>query len=534
MRTLRTAFLFVVVFTVVAAIVTATWLQVAPWYTCWAILEARPEATSAVMSAQQGYVTTEMLEVLATKYASLAGSEPVLQTALASPEVRGTTWFQNSPDDALERLTNELNCSPLPGSALIVVSMTGEHKTELPDIVNAVANAARERSSEISNRGKQDQIHQLRQERTSLADTRDRIRADKAKLMRDAQVPDLTNSVYDSELRRMAEAVLSAELEFSEADQSVQLINQLLAKGDVSSLPQVMQFVERDPVVCGLLMRRAEMLAQDAHTRQDKGLPEVVTPQQVLPEEPAEVAPPGKAGTSPLDANAISADEASRALEELQNALRGLVPAATQPSRGDSKASDSKPRQEAESDRPGRAPTKGPSGIIGPTTSPASKGSGLSDIKYALDAIDSEIAGRKAHLVAVFRKSMLVDAENRKATILGRLTEMRQKYRMIDLCVRDLRATLSAYAQLEEQDKTLTDQINRIDSRLVDLRILLQGGAPVEVMQLAGTPLEPSFPKWSVMVPAGAGTGLVLGLLVSLIMPLVRRRRTTAEPPASN
>jgi uncharacterized protein involved in exopolysaccharide biosynthesis len=308
--------------------------------------------------------------------------------------------------------------------------MTGSNRNELPDIVNAVASAAVERGSEIANRGKQDQIRQLRQERTSLADTRDRVRANKAKLLREAQTPDLTdpNGGLMTQLRGLAEAVSSAEIELSEVDVSIQLIRQRINEGSVSSLSQVVQFVERDPVVCGLLTRRAEIAA---------GLG---------PREPAATTQPG--GNDPLA------------------------------------------------------------------------------------ALDGQIAARKRDLAASFVNSVVEEAETRKAKTLGRLTELRQKYRLMDVMVRDMRATQSAYSQLEEQDKSLTGLIERIDTRLTDLRILLQGNQPLQVLQLAFTPLEPSFPKWPVMLGAGAGAGLVLGLLVSLALCLVPRRRPAAAPPA--
>ncbi len=90
---------------------------------------------------------------------------------------------------------------------------------------------------------------------------------------------------------------------------------------------------------------------------------------------------------------------------------------------------------------------------------------------------------------------------------------------------RSPRTTLAAQAQLQQQDQALTGLINRLDSRLTDLRIVLQGSRPLEVMQLAYTPLAPTFPKWAVTLPAGAAAGLVLGLLVSLAIALPGRAK---------
>ncbi len=145
-----------------------------------------------------------------------------------------------------------------------------------------------------------------------------------------------------------------------------------------------------------------------------------------------------------------------------------------------------------------------------------------------------EVQERTDQLIEAQVKSILANTEADEAIILDRLTKMREKYRFVDINVRGMRATYSAYAQLEAQDLILNDQIHRIDSRLVDLRILLQGSPPLQIMTSAFTPLKPSLPKWSVMLPVGAVTGLVLGLLFCLILFLNRRRRLTAEPQATS
>ncbi len=401
---------------------TMLWLMNAPLFTAFAVLEVRPEPTSP-LSAQQGSQSRDVLEILATKYASLAGSEPVLQTALATPEVRATTWLQKSPDDSLLRLQNMINISPITSSALIRIAATGTNKTELPDIVNAVANSARQRSSEIANRGKQDQIRQLRQERTSLADTRDRIRADKAKLVRDAQVPDVTGhtNVLSMELQQIAPQVSALEFELAQADQQLQLLRDQIRSGDIAKLPTVLQAMEMDPSIRSLSQALLNLNAGKASMERKWG--------------------PGN----------------PRSVEYI-----------------------------------GR-----------------------------IDSMQKELDSRRQALLQAQVNSIMANTEANKAIILGRLTEMRQKYRLIDVSVRDLRATLSAYSQLEEQDKTLTDQIERIDSRLVDLRILLEGSSPLEVMQLAYTPLQPSMPRWQIMVPLGVLLGLVVGLGLAFLLEFI-------------
>jgi len=401
---------------------TLLWLNYAPLYTADALLEVRPEINTA-MQPDRSYYPTTMLEVLATKYASLVGSESVLQTALASDRMRPTTWLQKSPDTALLRLQEMLNIAPISASALIRISATGTNKNELPDIVNAVAESARDQSREIANRGKQDQISQLRKERVSLADQRDRVRADMAKLQRDADVPDMlsTRSVLEIELHQLAPQVSALELELAQAEGQLELIRRQIQTGDIVNLPSVLQALDYDPSLRSLQMSLLSMKAQ---------LPTIEFKY-------------GKKHRLYLN-------------------------------------------------------------YVGQMESTA-----------------KEVQDRRSALIETQVKSLLANTEANKAIILERLTKMREQYRFVDVSVRGLRATYSAYAHLQEQDTILTDQIDRIDSRLVDLRILLQGSNPLEIMKPAYTPLQPSMPRWQIMIPLGVMLGLIVGLGLSFMLEFV-------------
>lgn len=392
MKTLWIAFLFAVVGALVARVATAQMQQEVPRYSCSAVLDVRPPFTSA-LDRERRLPSKDELDYLAARHVLLIKSGPILREVANSQQIRNTLWFKDKPDDAVERLAAGLAVSCEPGTGLITISMTGASRNELPDLVNAVAEALVKRSVEIANRQCQDRIRVAHLERTSLADTRDRVRADKAKLLREAQTPDLTdpNGVLILQLRRLAEAVSSAEMELSEVDASIQLIRHQIQAGEASSLPQVAKLVQRDPVVCGLLMKRAEIAA-------------------------------------------------------------GLGP-----------------RERSATTQPGE--------------------------KDALAGLDEQIAARKQDVLATFVKSMQTDAEYRKARMLSRLTELRQKYRLADVSARDQRATLIAFCELDSQDKTLTNQIARIDNRLVDLRILLLARAPLELMIMAVKPPETPAPK---------------------------------------
>lgn len=233
-----------------AVVGTILWLQYMPLYTATALLEVKvPGGTP--LHTEREVVPTDWLESLALKYVSLATGEPVLQAAIATDRVRNTRWFQKSPDDALDRLFRETVVTSRTGSGLIAVAMTGPDKDELAELVNAVAEQAQERSRENSNRGVRDQINQVRAARTSLDEQRDRYRAEKAKLLRDADVPDMIErtNVLTMKLHSLSPQVTDMERALSQADASVDLIKKQIDTGDVVNLPYVTQTMDNDNAV---------------------------------------------------------------------------------------------------------------------------------------------------------------------------------------------------------------------------------------------------------------------------------------------
>ena len=120
---------------------------------------------------------------------NLTRSESVLQEAVRNPRVRNTGWFLRDRDNAVKRLLDDITVNHIPDTKLIRIAMTGPSRRELPEIVNAVAEAAQADSLETANRSTQDQIRQLQGQRTNLVETRDRMRTEKAKLLREAEVP---------------------------------------------------------------------------------------------------------------------------------------------------------------------------------------------------------------------------------------------------------------------------------------------------------------------------------------------------------
>jgi len=237
-------------------------LEYWPSYTATAVMKVRPEKVRMIQPTRP-QISPTWLDALAAEAVNLATSERVLQAAISREEVRNTDWFQEDPDNAIQRLLDDLRVTPRPGSALIFASLDGRDRDELPEIVNAVVEEAERRAQEEATQGTQEQIRTLTTEKADLVEQRDLVRSEKAKILRDADVPDMLDrhDVLTMKLHALAPQVTAMELEYAQSEASLELIRKQVQSGQIESLPQVIQALDYD---WSLRQLRAAMLNQRA------------------------------------------------------------------------------------------------------------------------------------------------------------------------------------------------------------------------------------------------------------------------------
>jgi succinoglycan biosynthesis transport protein ExoP len=403
------------------------WLEWAPLYKAYAVMEVRPQLATALVPTR-GEVAQDIIDSIARTQANLIRSRDVLDAAVQSDRIRNTQWFQRDRDNAVRRLRDEIDVSPVPETKLVQISMsafdtTGSEKRELPEIVNAVAAAAERDSQETASLGKQAQIGQLRAQRTSLVDQRDRVRGEKAKLLRDADVPNMLErrNVLTEKLHSLAPTVTGAEIDYAQADSQVQVIKEQIKNGQIASNPRILQVMEYD---YSLRTLRATLL------------------------------------------NLRTTLESAR--QKLGPRHRTVVTLG------------------------GRAAS-----------------------------MEDELKQREKALVDRQAQGLLANAEITKALSLQRLTQLREQYRFVDVSVRELQATINAFSQRDSEEKALSDSIDRIGNRLVDLNILLKGDAPLVLRRAARIPIEPEQPRGWLMIPLGVVLGLLIGFGLAFLLEFV-------------
>lgn len=412
--------------TALSVVATLLWLAFAPLYTTAALMEVRPQMETA-LAARRGEYAQTIIDSIALTQARLIRSEKVLRAAIDDDKferIRKTHWYSEDPYDALKRLHEEIDVAPIPNTKLIQISLMGINKRDLPEIVNAVAEAAETDSRDSANQSNRAMREQLRVRRVALASQRDRVRAEKAKLLADADVPNMLErtNVLSVRLQALVPQVQAMQTELGQAERNIEIIKEQIKNGQISSHPRILQVVEYD---YSLRTLRATLLN--------------------------------------LRTMLASA--------KLKLGLRHRM---------------------------------------------------VVNLEGRVQSMEQEVNERERTLIAAQAAGLLAGAESTRALILQRLTELREQSAFVDRSIRDLQKTLSQYRQLEDEETGQDEKIDRIDDRMLDLSILLEGKeAPLIVRRRAPTPLEPEHPDWWIMVPSGIVLGLVVGFGLAFLLEFV-------------
>lgn len=146
----------------------------------------------------------------------------------------------------------------------------------------------------------------------------------------------------------------------------------------------------------------------------------------------------------------------------------------------------------------------------------------LEAIRDKIEAVKKEITDREV--------GALVEYRNRELQmIIKRLSQVMEKYRQINSDLRSAQQKIDNLATIQAEAEALEANIERIDQRLVELRVAESGARPMQLVQPATEPDQPSMPKWQIMVPLGVVLGLVVGVGLAVLLEFVD---TSVQSPA--
>ncbi len=146
----------------------------------------------------------------------------------------------------------------------------------------------------------------------------------------------------------------------------------------------------------------------------------------------------------------------------------------------------------------------------------------LDAIREKIEAVKKEITDREV--------GALVEYRNRELQmIIKRLGQVMEKYRQINSDLRSAQQKIDNLATIQAEAEALETNIERIEQRLVELRVAESGARPMELVQPATEPDQPSIPEWQIMVPLGVVLGLVIGVGLAVLLEFVD---TSVQSPA--
>jgi hypothetical protein len=140
-----------------------------------ALLVVVPDSGRNPLAPQGPRPTPEEIERAKAAMLALAKTEVVLVMVIDDPHVKNTKWYRDNVADAVPALRRLLTAASVPGTDLISFSMTGADRHELPEIINAWAEAFVKDVTDFANGDRIRQIatittlqNRLKQERSDV------------------------------------------------------------------------------------------------------------------------------------------------------------------------------------------------------------------------------------------------------------------------------------------------------------------------------------------------------------------------------
>lgn len=252
----------------VTCVATALWYFYAPLYTAVAQVVVQPAGEVLRPGARQEYGQEIMNRIMRT-HAAIAVSNRVLNEALKDSKVVATDWYQRDKTRALDRLRKKISVAPIPGTNYIRVSMRGKAvndrgRTELAEIVNAVAEEFENASQELIKGERTKDIDNLKAQRDELNVQLNRTRIEMNRLLEAGS--DQESLMLLTYKRRNISTEMDTIIRYeSQAISLLEAFNEQVNDESIDVSKEVQQALDMDPTLRAL--RGGEM---NAITRLDR------------------------------------------------------------------------------------------------------------------------------------------------------------------------------------------------------------------------------------------------------------------------
>ncbi|MDP7635934.1 MAG: polysaccharide biosynthesis tyrosine autokinase [Phycisphaerae bacterium] len=252
----------VAVFFIMAFAGTWFWLKYAPRYTASAYVGILAR-NARVMDETVRMVGKTKLEIIKKSYVQMALREAVLKRALGQDVVGGgnsldrirqTDYFKVDKANIITRLQKDIKVASVRDTKLIVISMNGPNPRQLPNIVNAVAQAL---VTENHQGTSSDRVKRIRH----FQETLDRLKTEQGILRKRIQdligaseVPMMRGrrNIQDVQLQTLGAELTGLELARAQSEAGLKAHLEQEQAGTLPASPTVLRALDLDPIVRSL------------------------------------------------------------------------------------------------------------------------------------------------------------------------------------------------------------------------------------------------------------------------------------------
>lgn len=143
------------------------------------------------------------------------------------------------------------------------------------------------------------------------------------------------------------------------------------------------------------------------------------------------------------------------------------------------------------------------------------------DYTNRLQNLRGSIAQKEQQIVTDTLEQLAERYKKQGKAAKARLVEVGEKIKQVKNQIRAVQAELAKLSELAATDEVKSQNIVRIDNRLLELRLQHRREQPVYLRSGAEIPDEPSMPRWGIMLPLGVLLGLALGLGVTFLLEFI-------------
>jgi polysaccharide biosynthesis transport protein len=156
----------------------------------------------------------------------------------------------------------------------------------------------------------------------------------------------------------------------------------------------------------------------------------------------------------------------------------------------------------------------------------------VQQLQAQMDIVDSKLRDTQTRKEKEIREYQINSAHTTFLNAVQAEMQLRERMLEAEAKQRDLDKGLAEFRTLEDKQKLLSDELNQIRNYANQLQLVVkERGSIVRVKKVGNVvpPIEPSFPKYTLMVPGGSFLGLVLGIGLALLLEFADTSVRTAR-----